>query len=111
MSLVGQTEKNSVRANVFRVAPDSGHCSMQSACFFGAQFRPQGSLFRTAVERCSVSGEPPAGRAEVLRISGGVCAHGGLCSLFISTYPLSSNRTGFAQFIANQRRTSPCTSA
>src|SRR5258708_36304264 len=28
---LGQTEKNSVRANVFRVAPDSGHCSMQSA--------------------------------------------------------------------------------
>jgi hypothetical protein len=28
---MGQTEKNSVRANVFRVAPDSGHCSTQSA--------------------------------------------------------------------------------
>src|SRR5260370_42612909 len=31
MTALGQTEKNSVRANVFRVAPDSGHCSMQSA--------------------------------------------------------------------------------
>jgi hypothetical protein len=28
---VGQTEKNSVRANVFRVTPESGHCSIQSA--------------------------------------------------------------------------------
>src|ERR1700730_16108620 len=31
MSQLGQTEKNSLRANVLRVAPDSGHCSMQSA--------------------------------------------------------------------------------
>src|ERR1700732_3191346 len=29
---LGQTEKNSVRANVFRVTPESGHCSIQSAC-------------------------------------------------------------------------------
>ena len=36
MSQLGQTEKNSVRANVFRVAPESGHCSMQSACLKGA---------------------------------------------------------------------------
>src|SRR6266436_2036240 len=28
MSDLGQTEKNSVRANVFRVAPDSGHYSI-----------------------------------------------------------------------------------
>jgi hypothetical protein len=28
----GQTEKNSLRANVFRVTPESGHCSMQLAC-------------------------------------------------------------------------------
>jgi hypothetical protein len=28
---LGQTEKNSVRANVFRVTPESGPCSMQSA--------------------------------------------------------------------------------
>jgi hypothetical protein len=36
MSHVGQTEKNSLRANVFRVTPESGHCSMQSACLKGA---------------------------------------------------------------------------
>lgn len=30
-SELGQTEKNSLRANVFRVAPESGLCSMQSA--------------------------------------------------------------------------------
>jgi hypothetical protein len=28
----GQTAKNSLRANAFRVTPESGHCSMQSAC-------------------------------------------------------------------------------
>src|SRR5260370_891120 len=33
---MGQTEKNSVRANVFRFAPKLGHCSMQSACLKGA---------------------------------------------------------------------------
>jgi hypothetical protein len=31
MSAWGQIEKNSVRANVFRVTPESGHCSMQPA--------------------------------------------------------------------------------
>src|ERR1700704_6021262 len=36
MSLLGQIEKNSLRANVFRVTPESGHCSMQSACLKGA---------------------------------------------------------------------------
>src|SRR5258708_7122872 len=32
MSGLGQTEKNSVRAYVFRFALEPGHCSMQSAC-------------------------------------------------------------------------------
>src|SRR3979411_2864824 len=36
MSEMGQTEKNSVRANVFRVTPESGHCSIPSACLKGA---------------------------------------------------------------------------
>src|SRR4030088_1255611 len=36
MSQMGQTEKNSLRANVFWVTPESGHCSMQSACLKGA---------------------------------------------------------------------------
>src|SRR5229473_8150388 len=36
MAAKGQTEKNSVRANVFRVTPESGHCSIQSACLKGA---------------------------------------------------------------------------
>src|SRR3979490_2879875 len=35
----GQTEKNSLRANVFRVTPESGHFSMQSACLKGATSR------------------------------------------------------------------------
>ena len=36
MSEMGQTEKNSARANVFRVTPESGHCATQSACLKGA---------------------------------------------------------------------------
>jgi len=36
MSAQGQTEKNSVRANVFRVTPKSGHRSTQSACLKSA---------------------------------------------------------------------------
>ena len=32
MSELGQTEKNSGRAYVFRFALELGHCSMQSAC-------------------------------------------------------------------------------
>jgi len=36
MSELGQTEKNSLRENVFRVTPESEHCSMQSACLTGA---------------------------------------------------------------------------
>jgi hypothetical protein len=35
---MGQTEKNSVRAYVFRFAPELGHCSAQSACLKGANF-------------------------------------------------------------------------
>jgi len=31
MSVVGQTEKNSVRAHVFRVTPESGHGAMRPA--------------------------------------------------------------------------------
>ena len=31
-SVVGQTEKNSVRAYVFRFALELGHCSVQSTC-------------------------------------------------------------------------------
>jgi hypothetical protein len=37
MSQMGQTEKNSVWANVFRVTPESGHCSMMSARLKGAK--------------------------------------------------------------------------
>jgi hypothetical protein len=33
---MGQTEKNSVRAYVFRFTPELGHCSSQSACPFRA---------------------------------------------------------------------------
>jgi hypothetical protein len=32
MSELGQTEKNSVRANAFRLTPESRHCSTPSAC-------------------------------------------------------------------------------
>src|SRR6266571_8883680 len=36
---VGQTEKNSVRAYVFRFALKLGHCSTHSACLKGANMR------------------------------------------------------------------------
>src|SRR5882672_10087227 len=39
MSQLGQTEKNSVRANVFRVTPESGRRSMQSVCPKGVESR------------------------------------------------------------------------
>src|ERR1700682_2065082 len=39
MSQLGQTEKNSACANVFRVTPERGHCSIQSACLKGANLR------------------------------------------------------------------------
>ena len=35
----GQIEKNSVRAYVFRFAPESGHRALQSACLEGANKR------------------------------------------------------------------------
>src|SRR6266851_5286293 len=38
-SEVGQTEKNLLRANVFRVTPESGRRSMQSACLKGVESR------------------------------------------------------------------------
>jgi len=37
MSAVGQTEKHPVRANVFRLTPESGHRSIQPACLKGAR--------------------------------------------------------------------------
>jgi len=39
MSLKGQTEKNSVRAHVFRFALELGHCSTQLACLKRANRR------------------------------------------------------------------------
>ena len=46
----GQTEKNSLRANVFQVTPESGPCSMQQACLKGAigLNRSRGSPLRRA---------------------------------------------------------------
>jgi hypothetical protein len=38
MSELGQNRKSSMRAHVFRFAPESGHRAMQSACPFGADF-------------------------------------------------------------------------
>jgi hypothetical protein len=37
MSVPGQNRKSSMRADVFRFAPESGHRAMQSACPFGAR--------------------------------------------------------------------------
>src|SRR5258707_15678324 len=38
ITAMGQTEKNSVRAHVFRFALELGHCLTQSACLKGANF-------------------------------------------------------------------------
>src|SRR5882724_3861654 len=35
---LGQNRKSSMRAHVFRFAPDSGHCAVQSACPFRAMY-------------------------------------------------------------------------
>ena len=53
MSYLGQTEKNSVRAYVFRFAPELGHCATQSACLKRANARN-----RCAIARCA--GSPTA---------------------------------------------------
>ena len=50
---LGQTEKNSARAYVFRFAPESGHLALQSACPFRAMARN-----RCAIARCA--GSPTA---------------------------------------------------
>src|ERR1700686_4768970 len=39
---LGQNRKSSTRANVFRSAPESGHCATQSACPFRAKRRHRG---------------------------------------------------------------------
>jgi hypothetical protein len=44
MVALGQTEKNSVRAYVFRFALKLGHCSIQSACLKRAKPGSSGSL-------------------------------------------------------------------
>jgi hypothetical protein len=65
MSHMGQTEKNSMRANVFRFAPESGHRAMQSACPFRAKARNRCAIARcagaraegpVAVERTAIAG-------------------------------------------------------
>src|ERR1700682_2516657 len=50
----GQTEKNSVRAYVFRFALKLGHCSMHSACLKGARGlnRSRGRALRRAAWLC-----------------------------------------------------------
>src|SRR5712671_3778671 len=56
MSESGQTEKNSVRAHVFRFALELGHCSTQLACL------------KRAKERTRSRGRALAGRSGVLRL-------------------------------------------
>ncbi len=51
MSELGQTEKNSVRAYVFRFALKLGHCSMQSACLKGASNRLGRAAMRSSCRR------------------------------------------------------------
>jgi hypothetical protein len=51
----GQTEKNSVRAYVFRFAPEVGHCAIQSACLKRAKLGHCG-LFNQLVGASDQSG-------------------------------------------------------
>src|SRR5258705_12400061 len=88
MSAKGQTEKNSVRANVFRVTPESGHCSIQSACLKGANDRqgrhpwtlrhiPDGEVavtVRIARLPCRDPGKPRISKP-VRELSGGIPAY------------------------------------
>jgi hypothetical protein len=49
MSGWGQTKKNSLRANVFRVTPESGHRSAHLGCLKGAKTGPDGPAMRLPV--------------------------------------------------------------
>src|SRR5271154_2902119 len=53
MSQLGQTEKNSARAYVFRFALELGHCSIQSACLKRANNGTRGAR-RTGNAHCTV---------------------------------------------------------
>jgi hypothetical protein len=67
MSQLGQTEKNSVRAYVFRFALELGHRVLQSACLFRAN-----ALNRCAIARCA--GSPTASAATGGKIVRGCAA-------------------------------------
>src|SRR3981081_4487418 len=66
MSPSGQTEKNSVRAYVFRFASEFGHCSTQSACLKGAS----NGLDRAPQETASLSRPLPGTSASKTLIVG-----------------------------------------
>jgi hypothetical protein len=59
MTAKGQTEKNSMWANVFRVTPKSGHCSIRSACLKRAnrRHRPSNQAAYSSRSECSRKNE------------------------------------------------------
>src|SRR3981081_2152767 len=58
MSLLGQTEKKSVRAYVFRFALELGHCTKQSACLKGAM----NGLMQCSKQRHSITSSATGSR-------------------------------------------------
>jgi hypothetical protein len=58
-SVVGQTEKNSVRAYVFGYALELGHCSMQSACLKRAISGSDTGVIRLSCQRAPAQPREP----------------------------------------------------
>src|SRR5260221_6974091 len=56
MSQLGQNRKSSMRANVFRFAPKSGHCATESACPFCAKSGSEPVYSMTSSARASKAG-------------------------------------------------------
>src|SRR6266849_4358052 len=85
MTGLGQTEKNSVRAYVFRFTPELGHCSSQSACLKRAN---NGSRRFNRSPRL----HDQAGRADALAVWSALNARGFRRTRIAKPRPLSRSR-------------------
>ena len=66
---MGQTEKNSVRAYVFRFALKLGHCSTHSACLKGANCRlMHRSKYASSLDHLVGAGEQGRWQVEAKRL-------------------------------------------
>jgi hypothetical protein len=78
MSELDQTEKNSARAHVFRLAPESGHCATESACPFRDQKQTLPHLYLARAYGSDTSTRGSSALTEVLNCAGSTflrCAH------------------------------------